>query len=218
MTVFKENLTSKLLQESAIKIINNKKKILKILELGCGDGNISKYLFNHQNKKNFFFASDISKEAIVLAKKNYKSKIIFKNGNLFDPWKGEKFDIIISDVSSINDRVAASSPWYKSIVCESGKDGLKNINKIIKNIRKHLEKNSLFIIPLISLCDTKKLNLLLQKKFKKVTLTKKTSWPLPPFFAKDLENFRILKRNNHIDFEEKFGMCIAYTRVAICKL
>ena len=37
----------------------------------------------------------------------------------------EKYDLIISDVSSIS-YVAEKSEWYKGVVCDSGKDGLKN--------------------------------------------------------------------------------------------
>ena len=78
MSVFKENLTSQLIKENVLKIINKKKITLKILELGCGDGNISKFLIQKQRKekKNKFFASDISKEAISTAKKNLQKKLI----------------------------------------------------------------------------------------------------------------------------------------------
>jgi|688.fasta_scaffold140038_3 SAM-dependent methyltransferase len=218
MSIFKENLTSKLLQETSIKVVNKKNSISKILELGCGDGNISKYLQKNQKKKNIFCASDISNKAIRLAKKNYDKKINFKPGDLFSPWKGRKFDIIISDVSSINDQVALLSPWYKNIRCSSGKDGLNNIKKILISFEKYAEKNSLLILPIISLCNTSKLINLLKKKFKKVFLTKKTEWPLPNFFLKNITKFKILKKQKKIEFEEKFGICIAYTRVAICKL
>ena len=51
MSIFKENLTSKLLQEASIKIVNKQNSISKILELGCGDGNISKYLLKNQKRK-----------------------------------------------------------------------------------------------------------------------------------------------------------------------
>jgi len=218
MSIFKENLTSKLLQETSIKVLNKKNSISKILELGCGDGNISKYLQKNQKRKNIFCASDISNIAIKLAKKNCGKKINFKTGDLFSPWKGSRFNIIISDVSSINDQVALFSPWYKNIRCLSGEDGLNNIKKIIANIEKYAEKNSLFIIPVISLCNTSKLINLLRKKFKKVSLTKKTEWPLPLFFSKNIKKFKILKKQKNIEFEQKFGIYIAYTRVAICKL
>ena len=218
MSVFKENLTSKLLQEASIKIINKQNSILRILELGCGDGNISKYLFKNQKKKNILYASDISKKAIKIAKEKFEKKINFKTGDLFNPWKNFKFNIIISDVSSINDQVALLSPWYKNIKCLCGQDGLNNIKKILTNIDKHAEKKCLFILPIISLCNTSKLNKLLRKKFKKVLLTKKIEWPLPKFFLKNITKFKILKKQKKIEFKEKFGIYIAYTRVAICKL
>ena len=218
MSIFKENLTSKLLQKVSIKIINNQNTVLKILELGCGDGNISKYLLENQKRKNILHASDISNKAIKAAKKNYEQKINFKTGNLFSPWKGERFNIIISDVSSINDSVAQLSPWYKNIRCSSGEDGLNNIKNILANIEKYAQKNFLFILPIISLCNTSKLSDLLKKKFKKILLTKKKDWPLPTFFSKNIDKFKILKKQKDIDYIEKFGLYIAYTRVAICKL
>jgi methylase of polypeptide subunit release factors len=218
MSIFKENLTSKLLQKVSVKIINNQNTILKILELGCGDGNISKYLLENQKRKNILHASDISDEAIKTAKKNYEQKINFKTGNLFNPWKGERFNIIISDVSSINDSVAQLSPWYKNIKCSSGEDGLNNVKNILVNIDKYAQKKFLFILPVISLCNTAELSDLLKKKFKKILLTEKKDWPLPPFFSKNIDEFKILKKQKNIDYKEKFGIYIAYTRVAICKL
>jgi len=218
MSIFKENLTSKLLKEVSIKVVNKQNSISKILELGCGDGNISKYLLKNQKRRNIFYASDISNKAINVAKKKFDQKINFKTGDLFGPWKGRKFNVIISDVSSINDEVALLSPWYKNIKCSSGQDGLNNIKNILTNIDKYAEKNSLFILPIISLCNTSKLTNLLKKKFKKVLLTKKIEWPLPPFFFKNITKFKILRKQKRIEFREKFGICIAYTRVAICKL
>ena len=218
MSIFKENLTSKLLQEASIKIVNKQNSISKILELGCGDGNISKYLLKNQKRKHILFASDISKKAIKIAKQKFEQKINFKTGDLFSPWKDQKFNIIISDVSSINDQVAFLSPWYKNIKCSCGEDGLNNIKNILANIDKHAEKNCLFILPIISLCNTSKLFNLLKKKFKKVLSTKKKEWPLPKFFQKNIRQFKILKKQKKIEFREKFGVCIAYTRVAICKL
>ena len=64
MSIFKENLTSKLLQEASIKIVNKHNSILKILELGCGDGNISKYLFKNQKKKIFYLQAIFPKKQL----------------------------------------------------------------------------------------------------------------------------------------------------------
>ena len=134
------------------------------------------------------------------------------------PWRKKKFNIIISDVSSINDKVAFFSRWYKNIVCHSGTDGLRNIKNILINIDKYSEKKVIFILPIISLCNVSSLKILLRKKFKKILFTKKIKWPLPNFFSKNIKIFKNLKDKKNIEFEEKFGMYIAYTRIAICKL
>ena len=73
-------------------------------------------------------------------------------------------------------------------------------------------------MPIISLCNTSKLYKLLKRKFKKVLLTKKKEWPLPKFFEENITQFKILKIQKKIEFRKKFGIYIAYTRVAICKL
>ncbi len=218
--VFKENLTSKCLQKESLKILNKLKK-KKILEIGCGDGNISNFLIKNQNKNSHsFYLSDISKKAVDSAKKKIKNKkVTFKVGGWLDPWLNQKykFDIIISDVSSINDTVANLSPWYKGVVCDSGENGLQNIINIIDKLDYISKKGSIFILPFISLCNTQKLDNLLTKKFK-VKYSEKIIWPLPPFFEKNLKLMNKLKNKNNIFFTKNFNFYTAYTRVAICKI
>ena len=69
--VFKENLTSKLLQKESLRILKDSKN-LKICEIGCGDGNISNFLIKNMKYDNFFYLSDISNLAIKRAKKKIK--------------------------------------------------------------------------------------------------------------------------------------------------
>ena len=66
--IFKENLTSKLLQKQALKILKKQSK-KNVCEVGCGDGNISNYLISNLKKKHYFYLSDISRNAINAAKK-----------------------------------------------------------------------------------------------------------------------------------------------------
>ena len=52
--------------------------------------------------KNNYYFSDLSKKAIILCKKNAdknKIKINAKAGSMYQPWEGQKFDLIISDMS-----------------------------------------------------------------------------------------------------------------------
>ncbi len=218
--IFKENLTSKLIQAHSYKLIKKYKNKKKILEIGCGDGNISNYLIKKNQTKHDYYLSDISKNAIKRAKKN----ISYKNahlrvGKFFNPWKNEnlKFNIIISDISSINDTVAKLSPWYKGVVCNSGKDGLKNVKIILNQITFFMSKKGYLIIPIISLCDHKKLDKVLKKKFL-VKYTEKKYWPLPIFFENNIKLMKKLKNKAYIDFKKKFNINTAFTSIAICKL
>ena len=125
---------------------------------------------------------------------------------------------IISDVSSISEDVSKKSDWYNSIVNKSGKDGLKNILNIMKKTHIHLNKNGIFIFPIISLSNITKLEKTCPKIFSNFKKTKKVFWPLPFFFKKNIEKFHKLKENKYIYFESKYGMYIAFTQIGICKI
>ena len=215
--IFEENLTSKLLQSEALKILKKKNKN-SVCEIGCGDGNITNFLINKLSKKHYFHLSDISKSAVILAKKKIKNNdTVFKVGNLFSPWKNKKFDMIISDVSSLSQPVADRSPWYKGVVSNCGFDGLKNVSRLVRGLNKNLKPNGILIIPLISLSNTKLLEISLKKKFKYFNESKRVYWPIPKFFKQNISLFDKLLKKKIIYYEEKFGIFLAYTSVAICK-
>lgn len=217
MAVFLENLTSKIIREFSSNFVNKFNKKLKILEVGCGDGNITKYLIENQNNLNTFFLSDISQEAINKAKININYKnITFKVGNSLEPWINEMidFDIIISDVSAISSEVAKVSDWYDGVSCDTDIDGLKNIKLLIKDL--DYFNKYILIMPQISLCNIIELNNLLRKKFKKINLIEGKSWPLPSFFISNLEKMVELKKNENINYYERFGMYIAKTDILCC--
>jgi len=215
--IFKENLTSKLLQKHSLDIII-KLKNKNICEIGCGNGNISNHLIKKSKKNNFYHLSDISSLAVDFAQKKIKNKNVkFKVGDLFKPWGNKKFDIIISDVSSLSQNIAEKSPWYKGVDSNCSKDGLKNVRRILKNIEHNLAKNGTLIIPLISLSNTDRLREMLKLKFEIFKESEKVYWPIPIFFKHNINEFNQLLKKKIIYFENKFGQYIAYTSVAICK-
>ena len=218
MAIFKKNLTSKILQEEGLKQLNSFNKNIKVLEIGCGDGNITLFLENNQKKNNFFYCSDISLEAINELKKNLDGKkIITKQGNFFYPWFKEKpFDLIISDISSVNQFIADKSSWYNGIVSDCGEDGLKNIEVILKEVPKFLSEKGIFVLPVISLCNLNKLDIYLNKNFDHVDYTKKIYWPMPDFYKENLKFFNKKVSKDNITLDYKFGSYYAFTCAAIC--
>lgn len=81
------------------KVTNENSKLINknVLDIGTGSGTIILTLAKYLPDNNFF-ASDISEKALKTAKKNAKNfglNVEFKKGDLFGPWLGKKFDLIV---------------------------------------------------------------------------------------------------------------------------
>ena len=209
--VFTPNATSGLLVTSTIKML---KKKSDILDLGCGTGFVGLTINKNSKIKNNYYFSDISSKAITLCKKNAKKnnmKIEAKIGDIFQPWKNKKFDIIVESVSGIAKKVANVSPWYtNNIPCDCGEDGTLLISKVLKESKKYLKKDGKIIFPIVSFSDKKKILKIAKRYFIKVKLITSKGWPLPKsMYSKSRLLYR-LRKKGIINFETKFGL-ILYT-------
>jgi release factor glutamine methyltransferase len=120
------------------------KGIPSVLEIGTGSGAIAIALAK-EVRAIFLVATDISRDALVLAKENAKSagvgyQIEFVNGDLFDPFcpsNGRKsFDLVLSNppyvvrpgIGSLAKEVRDYEP---TIALDGGKDGLEFYRHIV---------------------------------------------------------------------------------------
>ena len=119
-----------------------------ILDLCTGSGAIAISLAKYINNSKIY-ASDISKNAIKLARQNAKlngvlNNIEFIESNLFDKIKDVKFDIIVSNPPYIRrDVIDTLNNDVKSepkIALDGGKDGLDFYRKISENAYKFLNR------------------------------------------------------------------------------
>jgi release factor glutamine methyltransferase len=90
---------TELIVEKAIELIREK-KFKRILDLGCGSGNIALAIKKILGEKINIFSSDISFDALGVAKTNsflHHTTIPLVNTNLFNGFKEESFDLIVSN-------------------------------------------------------------------------------------------------------------------------
>lgn len=138
------------LVEEVIKICKEKEKC-KILELCTGSGAIAislkKYLSNVD-----IVATDISNEALKVAKKNekkiLKSECIqFIQSDMFENIKG-KFDIIVSNPPYIKTEIVKKYDLkYEPILAlDGGQDGLRFYKTIIENGYRYLNNNGVLAL------------------------------------------------------------------------
>lgn len=184
----------------------------KLLDLGCGCGYVGIVLARLGLCKSPVFASDISKQAISLAKKNANEMsidYIAKCGSLFKVWEDERFDVIIDDVAGISDDIARISPWYPpGVDCNAGRDGTKWIVKIIEQSRRYLVEGGTLIFPTLSLSNEDKILRLLKETYTSYTLIAKQDWFLPDGIASRPEIFIPLIDDGSIRCERKYGKWI----------
>lgn len=136
--------TEILVEEVIKKYIN---KSCEILDLCTGSGAIAVSLAKYIEKSSIT-ASDLSKNAIEIAKLNAKNnnvdnKITFIESNMFEKIKYNKFDVIVSNPPYIeSDEITKLSLQVKSephMALDGGMDGLDFYRIIIDNSYKYIK-------------------------------------------------------------------------------
>lgn len=134
-----------------IEIKNGKK--VKVLDLCTGSGAIAISIKNELKDKVEVYASDISKEALEVAKKNAKTilkeEINFIESDMFSSIK-EKFDCIVSNPPYIKTEVIKTLDKEVQeepiLALDGGNDGLKFYKKIRKEIENYLEEDGILLM------------------------------------------------------------------------
>ncbi|MDD4110249.1 MAG: peptide chain release factor N(5)-glutamine methyltransferase [Clostridia bacterium] len=169
---------TELVVEEAIKIIKEfKNDKTKVLDLMTGSG-VMAVTIAKQTKSNVF-ASDVSEQALTIARKNAKNnkvKIKFIESDIFKKFKRQKFDIIVSnppyipskDILTLDDEVKKFDPL---ISLDGGDDGFYFYKKIAQLSPKFLKANGYLILE-IGEDQGKEVRKLLQKDFENIRIKK----------------------------------------------
>lgn len=213
-SVFYPTDTTKLLIEAARLSLDRPKKIL---DLGCGCGITGLTLAKAGLCRIPLYASDISEEAVALANENARKMAVpyvARPGALFQPWREEKFDVIVDDVSGISDDIARISPWYpEGVACNAGRDGTQWILQVIEQAPGHLTEGGMLIFPVLSLSNEGKIIQALKQAFSSFTLVLKKDWFLPKEIEVRDDILTPLINEGSINCVKKFGRWIWSTSV-----
>jgi|TARA_B110000438_G_scaffold33946_1_gene33715 release factor glutamine methyltransferase len=126
-------------------------KSISILEMGTGSGAIAISLALERPRTSIV-ATDISSEALDLAKRNAKkfnaNNIIFQNSDWFRELKKQKFDLIVSNPPYIesHDNCLLDLKFEPISALVSGEDGLDAIRHIAKNAKQFLKIDGTLLI------------------------------------------------------------------------
>ena len=213
--IFTPTLTSELIIKFSEKYLL---KNQRILDLGCGGGIISASLYRKKLNQSFYL-SDLDLLAVKRAKKNLepiKTNFTIKQGNLFEPWKKQKFDLIINDVSGVSSHVAKISSWFKNVPIDNSISGTNLLKRVVDKCENYMNSNSTFITPIISLSNVKKAKSFLKKKLKIISI-KEFDWPLPQTMMSNIKVLEKLKKDKIIYFKKNFGIIICSTILIAAK-
>ena len=123
-------------------------KKVEIVDIGTGSGCLAIALAKEESNFNMS-ATDISEEALLLAKenaKNLEAEVEFYQGDMLKPLAGKKFDIIVSNPPYIPNSERVDSLIYDNephIALFGGEDGLDYYREILENADKILNDQAI---------------------------------------------------------------------------
>lgn len=131
---------------------NNYHRKLKVLDVGTGSGTIILSLAKHFQDKAIFFASDISKDALEIALRNaalndLSHLVEFRQGNLFNPWAGMKFDIVVANLPYVpHEDMSTLAPdllkYEPHLALDGGRAGIEIYKIFLSELSNYLEQKA----------------------------------------------------------------------------
>jgi methylase of polypeptide subunit release factors len=187
------------------------------LDLGCGCGIVAVALAKLVLPNAAIYASDISAEAVSLARQNAANSqlaIDCRCGSLFEPWTGMKFDLIVDDVAGMSEPIARHSHWYPPhIHSDAGEDGARWIVRILSEAPKFLTPQGQIIFPVLTLSSEATILSAARNHFARVESITEQWYPLGSDLLPHLSLIEDLMAKGQIEVRKKGSRWLWATRI-----
>jgi hypothetical protein len=180
--LFTPNATTKLFTK-AVRI--GKGEI--VADIGSGVGPLAIWAAKEGAEE--VHAVEIVREQYEILKSNVEMNGVEKivktyHGSFFDTLPDDlKFDVIISDVSGIAEKIARfmdtnKEPWYPSLIPAGGRDGTEVIGEVLMRAPEYMFRGSRLYFPVAGLSNHEKLMSVAKEKFGELNQKVNMRFPL----------------------------------------
>jgi methylase of polypeptide subunit release factors len=218
--VFRPTSTTVLLLRAARKTLA-KQRLHSVLDLGCGTGIVAVVLAKMLPADGVVCASDLSPAAIALARRNAEQNGIavqYRSGSLFDPWRGQRFDLIVDDVAGVAEPLDRLSGWYPPAVPSgAGPDGTRWILEILDQAADFLAPGGLLIFPVLTLSREQPVTERARSRFAAVELVEEQWYPVSEQLLEHLPLLEKMATAGNIRVEKRGSRWCWATRIYVAR-
>lgn len=178
-----------------------------VLDLGCGCGVVAVVLAKQLPPGTSVHASDLSAAAVGLTELNARGNGVMvdcRQGSLFEPWHGNRFDLIVDDVAGVAEPLARLSGWYPGPVpSDAGRDGTRWIRDVIRQAPEYLAPGGRLCFPVLSLSGESKILAEARARFTDVTQVEEQWYPLNEPLLANFDLVKELAADGSIQVEQR---------------
>lgn len=153
-TIIPRSFIAELLRDELQPWVPEPGKVTDVLDLCTGSGCLAVMAADVFPRAKVD-AVDVSKDALVVAKKNVteyrlEDRISLHEGDLFAPLPGRKYDLILCNPPYVTDASMARLPkeytHEPKLALAGGGDGMNVIRRLLKDARAHLKRDGVLIV------------------------------------------------------------------------
>jgi|SRR5437899_2994351 len=217
--VFHPTSTTVLLLRAARRVISQGPVPRTVLDLGCGSGIVGVVLAKLLPPTAHVCASDLSAAAVRLARHNAARNGVAldcRRGSLFEPWAGERFDLIVDDVAGVSEPVARASGWYPPAVpSDAGQDGTRWILDVLERAPDVLAPGGRLVFPVLTLSRESAVLERARARFAAVAEVEEQWYPLGDELVAHLADLEALAAVGSVRLERRGSRWCWATRVFV---